>query len=555
MDIADSNEYELNFATYNGPAMMDHLSKRLIIGYVSHQKPINNNNNDKKNSLVFKEFRNSVIILLENEFQLLRKSNTEMANDLVKKVLNETKYFLTAKLGLVYFHGKYLNMNRSYTVNNIQKIIQGFPIANVPKEAVLKHYFNYNKSIENVEKFEKNIFNRGYRIFKETRQYYLQLLNKQTKEITILNLDENFKIIDIIQESEKLCVIDILRNRLKSLYTIAGTFLDIFDLRYQLTKTKEIKKEQYKDILFPSNALPRCFELSGTKLNECLDNLILRIPDGNILLNPHLVHKLMCLKEISSKIYKLNVQNLSDDKLASNFYIHIEDIIEYKICHHKNNPNTIFKKEVIADSIIDCKFDINKWLIDNFESNSNPESNIKVEDLIEDVTNYIFQETFALSDKAHQCVNSISKLDSEQGWPNGTLPRVKTAASNKTERSSFLNTTKKQVTQENMNMVKRILFARTHLDVFGLNINTNFFDGVSDRDIKREYYKMMNIFLENVKIEKYNIKTKEDLDLIPFNGTGMVKTAYKKLNEAYFTLKDPLQRDMYINELTKNKKF
>ena len=534
---------------------MEHLSKRLMIGYVSYQQPNNINNNDEKNSLLFKEFRNSLIILMENEFQLLKNSNTLVTSNHIKTFLNGTRYCLTAKLGLVYFHGKYFNMNCSYTVNNIQKIIQGFPAANVPKEAVLKHYFNYNKSIVNIERFEKNIVSRGYRLFKETKQYYLKLFNKQTKETTVLNLDENFKIIDVLQETEKLCVVDILRNRLKSLYTIAGTFLDIFDLRYQLTKTKEIKKEAYKYILFPNQDPPRCFELSETKLTECLENILLRIPDGNILLNPHVLHKPTCLKEIRSKIYKRSsFKNSGEDKLASNFHINVEDTIEYKI-FQDNNPNVILKKEVIADAVIDCKFDVNKWLLDNFESNSDPELNIKMEDLIEDVTNYIFQETFNLSDKAHQCANSMIKLDNEKGWQNGTLPRVKTAASNKTERTSILNCNKKQVTQENMAMVKRILFARTHLDVFGLNINTNFFDGVSDRDIKREYYKMMNFFLENVKIEKYNIKTKEELDIIPFNGTGVVKTAYKKLNEAYFTLKDPLQRDIYINQLTKNKKF
>ena len=562
-DVSSSSDYELNFATYNGPAMLGHASKRLMIGYVSHHgksKDIEKADKEKK-SLVIQEFKNSFVLLMENEFQLLRNSSTLVTTDLIKNLTNETKYFLTVKLGFIYFYGKYLNWNCSYTVNNIRKIIEGYPVENIQKDAIMKYYFNSNKSIENIERFERNIYNRGYRLFKQTHHYYLKLMNKQTKEVIIVNLDENFKIIDILQEAERLCDIDILRNRLRSLYTIAGTFLDIFDLRYQLTKTKEIKKENYKNVLFSNNEPPRCFNISDLKLKECLENILLRMPDGNLLLNPHILHKPTYLKEVKSKIYKLpSIKNFNFYNLTTNFNIHVENIIEYKIFSNqkKNNSERIFNKTLIADSIVECKFDVDNWLLDSFELNSDPKSNIKIEDMIAEVTDYLFQETFSLSDKAHQCVNSLSRSEYEQASTTEfSLPRVKTANTIKIEQVNYTKNlpTKKLTNQEKMAVIKRILFSRTHLDIFGLSINTNFFDGVSDRDIKREYNKMMNFFLENEKVEKYNVKTSEDLALIPFNGTGMFRTAYKKLNEAYFTLKDPLKRDIYINQLSKNKKY
>ena len=184
---------------------------------------------------------------------------------------------------------------------------------------------------------------------------------------------------------------------------------------------------------------------------------------------------------------------------------------------------------------------------------------IRIEDLVQEASNYLHQETIAFSDMAYQCSNVANKFETESinhSWLSGAAPRSKTAKplfnnSNSNTKYAFSS---KLINQESLSLIKRILFSRNHLDIFGLSINTNFVDGVSDRDIKRDYNKMMNYLLENEKIENYNVASIEDLDLIPFNGTGMIKTAFKKLNEAYFTLKDPLKRDFYIINLSKHKK-
>lgn len=566
-DVED--DHQVHFVSYNGPTTSKHATKKLMLPIVNN--PCDSTFDDNKNVKCCNKFKlifnKCLLDELSNDLLLLKNELNQKNKNELKNYLKNNKYVLNTKLGLIYFHGKSFSWTQDYSLNDIRSVLKGKKkLTSMQKGALLSAAFNINKCIENIDIFINYIYNRGYRLIKKNKAYSVKFTNKSIKKDFLLNLNENFELVDLFEDTVKLLNLDVLRDRLKSAYKTSGTYLDIFDLRYQLSKRKIIDKSHCKECLAIKN---------GDDDDELLKHIFSKANnDDYLILNKNIHSKVRYMKEVESHVYQIPIdKNSKLAKFIQNFSINIENITEYDLLYHKiKNPDgnngadkysneQLFRKILIANSVVECKFDVNNLFINFINSlNDLNGAELKLEEIIDEISRYLYNELIVLSDFAFNCSNhslSTAKLElnySTKPWIYGMIkrPHDKVAVKKPSIQYAF-NT--RFINHESLASIKQILFSRNHLDIFGLQINAINANDSLESEIKSAYNKMLKLIFDNETDVKLGDELQIDPKSIEFNGRGIVKLAYTKLNDAYITLTDPVKRDIYVNNLKSLTKY
>lgn len=83
------------------------------------------------------------------------------------------------------------------------------------------------------------------------------------------------------------------------------------------------------------------------------------------------------------------------------------------------------------------------------------------------------------------------------------------------------------------------------MEIFDLNLNT--ISELTDENVQQTANKISKMFNQDLK--------NKELSLKDFNGKGLTRIAFKKFHDAYFTLKNPAKRKVYVENLQSLRKY
>jgi hypothetical protein len=496
--------------------------------------------------------------------------------------IKSVRYSNSIKLGVVYFHGYSFPWEPKYKLEDIRGAIRGERLENIPKNSYISKAFNINKGVYNLEKFERFLFQRGFKKCEKSQEFYMKaLIDKKEDEFVNIFLDQDMKVKHITQFKDRSFNIDYIRDRNSSSYRTTGTYLDLFDIRFQLNSSIMLPVEKsIRNLIKPPFNEP---------INEI--KLLERSKDNKFLTTyANLKFPIDYLRENKGDLYSVSlsrVKDLNPMEFIRYFTIQIDTLTEYvkekinKRNYKKNNqenqdlneePNeevdknqknktkelsTTFKRILIAYSTVNCNFDMNRWLIDLEEWFNILKSENKTIEPIESIFNslggFLFDQIIAFSNE----LSSIYKSEgsNQKKRENSKLFLGFVGHSGIDGDLKYLSTVKhlyqdELVDYQQVALIKRIMYSskHNHLSVFDLNLNT--IDSLTAEVLNKQYYSMLSILLPNADLSHHGeltqlIKTK----------SGPSKIALKKLQEAYLTLIDESQRNNYILQMKTLKKY
>jgi hypothetical protein len=328
-------------------------------------------------------------------------------------LVKEMQYTTSIKLGVLYFHGYSFPWEFEFRLEEIKSALKGERLEKIPKSSLILKTFN-DKKVDS-EKFEKLLVKRGFEKCDEIREYNIKALINNDN-IVNMRFDKDLNLMQLNQFVKLIFSIDYVRDRNNSSFTKDGTYLDIYDIRFLFNSSK----------ILPIDEPIR--KLIKSPVNNSIENLkLLEKSDGseNITTRVYFKYPIGHLRENSGVVYAKSLKkndDLNPMDFIRYFSIRVETLTEYdeeksKISNenHQNRKSkanedyTTFKKISKSHSIVNCQFDINKWLIDLEKwFIISKVTNRKIEnlsDIFYNLSDFIFDQIISLSNE----LSSLSK--------------------------------------------------------------------------------------------------------------------------------------------------
>lgn len=320
--------------------------------------------------------------------------------------------------------------------------------------------------------------------------------------------------------------------------------------------------------------------------SNILNELVTISADGqDFRINEKIGRKFKYFRESDSRIFSIPSKNDSTDLRSSfnkYFTVNVAKVVEYNRkesdnCHEiikfddedldqenakqnsqpSDTDEIIIEKKLIANSTVYCGFDINNWLLSCKKADFNEDL---FRETLVNIGQYFFDQMIQFSNEIFKINNNFisnsfntrsSSSQSSNGW---LLDLIET----KSNRVKPISTVKifyqnKLVDQESFSFLKKVVYSKTLLDIFDLNLKTaaELEDGNLDSFYKSIQTKL-NLYVSGSQKSE---NSEETLMLNENESKGLVKIAIRKLNDAYTILNCKNKRENYLKNLSSLRKY